>query len=324
MKYVYGPVPSRRLGNSLGIDPLPSKTCNYQCIYCQLGKTNNFTNIRKNYFPKKDILTEIEKAIKLNENKFDYITFVGSGEPTLYKDLKDLIIRAKELSEKPICVITNGSLLYEKEVQNALISSDVVLPSLDAGDETSFIKINRPHPSISFDNLIQGFIDFRKIFEGKFWIEVMLMKGINDTKEELLKIKEKLDLIKPDRIDINVPIRPPVEKWVKIPDKNIIALLNAIFGDYTNIFFPEEGTFKIYSSNFEKEVLSILKRHPMRQNQIIETFSSSGFSKDVVISNLKKLKSENKIEEISYNKQIFWKINIESKLKLKFKEEKYT
>ena len=319
MKYVYGPVPSRRLGNSLGIDPLPLKTCNYQCIYCQLGKTNNFTNIRKNYFPKKDILTEIEKAIKLNKNKFDYITFVGSGEPTLYKDLKDLIIRAKELSEKPICVITNGSLLYEKEVQNALISSDVVLPSLDAGDETSFIKTNRPHPSISFDNLIQGFIDFRKIFEGKFWIELMLMKGINDTKEELLKIKEKLDLIKPDRIDINVPIRPPVEKWVKIPDKNIISLLNAIFGDYTNIFFPEEGTFKIYSSNFEKEVLSILKRHPMRQNQIIETFSSSGFSKDVVISNLKKLKSENKIKEISYNKQIFWKIKIESKLKLKLK-----
>ena len=141
MKYVYGPVPSRRLGNSLGIDPLPSKTCNYQCIYCQLGKTNNFTNIRKNYFPKKDILTEIEKAIKLNENKFDYITLVGSGEPTLYKDLKDLIIRAKELTEKPICVITNGSLLYEKEVQNALMYSDVVLPSLDAGDETSFIKI---------------------------------------------------------------------------------------------------------------------------------------------------------------------------------------
>ena len=324
MKYVYGPVPSRRLGNSLGIDPLPSKTCNYQCIYCQLGKTNNFTNIRKNYFPKKDILTEIEKAIKLNENKFDYITFVGSGEPTLYKDLKDLIMRTKELSEKPVCVITNGSLLYQKEVQNGLMYSDVVLPSLDAGDETSFIKINRPHPSINFDNLIQGFIDFRKIFEGKFWIEVMLMKGINDTKEELLKIKEKLDLIKPDRIDINVPIRPPVEKWVKIPDKNIISLLNAIFGDYTNIFFPEEGTFKIYSSNFENEVLSILKRHPMRQNQIIETFSSSGFSKDVVISNLKKLKSENKIKEISYNKQIFWKINIESKLKLKFKEEKCT
>ena len=170
MKYVYGPVPSRRLGKSLGIDPIPSKTCNYQCVYCQLGKTTNFTNIRKNYFPKKEIIAEMKKAIKLNENKFDYITFVGSGEPTLYKDLKDLILRAKDLSKKPVCVITNGSLLYQKEVQNALMCSDVVLPSLDAGDEKSFIKINRPHPSINFEKLIQGFIDFKKRFEGRFCI----------------------------------------------------------------------------------------------------------------------------------------------------------
>ncbi|MFX1589831.1 MAG: radical SAM protein [Promethearchaeota archaeon] len=311
MKYVYGPVPSRRLGKSLGIDPIPSKTCNYQCIYCQLGKTTNFTNIRKNYFPKKEIIAEMKKAIKLNENKFDYITFVGSGEPTLYKDLKDLILRAKDLSKKPVCVITNGSLLYQKEVQNALMCSDVILPSLDAGDEKSFIKINRPHPSINFEKLIQGFIDFKKSFEGRFWIEVMLLKGVNDTKEELLKIKEKLDLIKPDRIDINVPIRPPVEKWVKIPDKKIVSDLNVIFDNYTNINFPEEGAFNIYSSDFEKEVLSILERHPMRQEQIIESFSSSSFGKDKIISNLKKLQSEKKIKKIFYNKQIFWKLNID-------------
>ncbi len=311
MKYVYGPVPSRRLGKSLGIDPIPSKTCNYQCVYCQLGKTTDFTNIRKNYFPKKEIIIEMKKAIKLNENKFDYITFVGSGEPTLYKDLKDLILRAKDLSKKPVCVITNGSLLYQKEVQNALMCSDVVLPSLDAGDEKLFIKINRPHPSINFEKLIQGFIDFKKRFEGRFWIEVMLLKGINDTKEELLKIKEKLDLIKPDRIDINVPIRPPVEKWVKIPDKNIVSDLNVIFDNYTNINFPEEGAFNIYSYDFEKEVLSILERHPMRQEQIIESFSSSSFGKDKIILNLKKLKSEKKIKEIFYNKQIFWKLNID-------------
>ncbi|MFX1493198.1 MAG: radical SAM protein [Promethearchaeota archaeon] len=310
MKYVYGPVPSRRLGKSLGIDPIPSKTCNYQCIYCQLGKTTHFTNIRKNYFPKKEIIAEMKIAIKLNENKFDYITFVGSGEPTLYKDLKDLILRAKELSKKPVCVITNGSLLYQKEVQNALMCSDVVLPSLDAGDEKSFVKINRPHPTINFERVIQGFIDFKKLFVGRFWIEVMLIKGINDTKEELLKIKEKLDLIKPDRIDINVPIRPPVEKWVKIPDKNILSDLNVVFDNYINMNFPEEGAFCTYSNDFEKEVLSILERHPMRQDQIIESFSSSRFSKDEIISNLKKLKSEKKIVDILYNNQTFWKLDI--------------
>ena len=311
MNYIYGPVPSRRLGTSIGIDPIPSKTCNYQCIYCQLGKTTTFTNVRKNYFPKKEIIAEMETAIKTNKNEFDYITFVGSGEPTLYKDLKDLILRAKELSEKPVCIITNGSLLYEKEVQDALICSDVVLPSLDAGDEKAFIKINRPHPSINFDKLIQGFIDFKKNFEGKFWIEVMLMKRVNDTKEELLKIKEKLDLIKPDRIDINVPIRPPVEKWVKIPDKNLITVLNEIFGDYTNISFPEDGKFNIYSSNFENEVLSILERHPMRQDQIIETFSSNGFNEEMIISHLKKLMDQKKIKEILYNNKVFWKLGMD-------------
>jgi len=309
MKYIYGPVPSRRLGDSLGIDPIPSKTCNYQCIYCQLGKTTNFTNSRKNYYPKKEIITEIEKAIELNVNKFDYITFVGSGEPTLYKELKDLILKAKEYSKKPICVITNGSLLYHNDVRKTLMLADVVLPSLDAGDEKSFIKINRPHPSLEFNAIIQGFLDFKKNYSGKFWVEVMLMKGINDSRDELLKIKEKLDLIKPDRIDINVPIRPPVENWVKIPSKSIIPILNEIFGDYSNINFPEQGKFSTYSSDFEKEVLSILERHPMRQSQIIETFSSPYFNSDKIKDQLKKLKSHKKIKDILYNNQVFWKLN---------------
>jgi len=309
MKYIYGPVPSRRLGNSLGIDPIPSKTCNYQCIYCQLGKTTNFTNIRKNFFPKNLIIAELERAIELYENSIDYITFVGSGEPTLYKDLKDLILKAKELSNKPICVITNGSLLDQKEIQEALLFSDLVLPSLDAGDKKSFIRINRPHPSLKYKNIIQGFKSFKKIFKGQFWIEVMLIRGVNDSKEELLKIKEKIDLINPDRIDINVPIRPPVEKWVKIPDKNTLSILNEVFIDYSNINFPEEGKFRVYSLNFEDELISILERHPMRQDQIIETFSSPTFNKNEIISQLKKLKFQKKIKDIYYINQIFWKLD---------------
>ena len=193
MKYLYGPVPSRRLGRSLGIDPIPSKTCNYQCIYCQLGKTTNFTNVRKNFFPKHEIVAEMKEAIKQNEKNIDYVTFVGSGEPTLYKDLRELIIAAREFSDKPICVITNGGLIYDNDVKDALSFADVVLPTLDAGDEKSFIKINRPHPTIKYESVIQGFIDFKFFFKGEFWIEIMVMKGINDSKEELLKIKEKID-----------------------------------------------------------------------------------------------------------------------------------
>ena len=308
MKYLYGPVPSRRLGRSLGIDPIPSKTCNYQCIYCQLGKTTHFTNDRKDFYPKEEIFEEMEKSIILNKGKFDYITFVGSGEPTLCKSLGELILKAKKLSEKPICVITNGSLLYQEDVKNELMLSDVVLPNLDAGDEKLFIKINRPHPSINFGKIIQGYIDFRKEFKGKFWIEIMIMKGINDSKEELIKIKEKVDLIKPDRIDINVPIRPPVEKWVEIPDKTIISLLNEIFEDYSNINFPEMGTFDVYSSDFEKELLSIVERHPMRQKQIIRTFCSDNFNKEELLQRLNKLEFNKKIKKTTYNNQIFWKL----------------
>jgi len=308
MKYIYGPVPSRRLGNSLGIDPIPSKTCNYQCIYCQLGKTTNLTNERKDFSPKEDIIKEMEESINLHKSKLDYVTFVGSGEPTLYKSLGELILKAKELSQKPICVITNGSLLYERDVKDDLLISDVVLPTLDAGDEKLYIKINRPHPSIKFEKMIQGYIDFREEFKGKFWIEIMLMKGINDSKEELLKIKNKLDLIKPDRIDINVPIRPPTESWVQIPDKSVIPILNDVFGQYNNINFPERGKFSVFNSSFEIELNNLLERHPMRQEQIFETFCSKKFNEQDALLQLNTLASKNKIKKIIYNNQIFWKL----------------
>ncbi|MFX1401481.1 MAG: radical SAM protein [Promethearchaeota archaeon] len=306
MKYVYGPVPSRRLGRSLGIDPIPLKTCNYQCIYCQLGKTTYFTNERRNFFPVKAIVSEIKKAIKENQDNIDYITFIGSGEPTLYKDLKKLILTVKKISKIPICVITNGSLIYNAEVRDILTNVDVVLPSLDAGNNKTFIKINRPHPTINFDEIIQGFIDFRKIYEGKFWIEVMLIKDVNDSKEELISIKEKLDLIKPDRIDFNVPIRPPTEQWVNIPDEHIISLLNEIFTDYNNIFYPEIGTFRFYSENFEKELLAIIERHPMTQEQIFQTFTNETYTRPKILSQLKKLVIQNKIRRVIYNNQTFY------------------
>lgn len=307
MKYIFGPVPSRRLGSSLGVDPIPSKTCNYHCIYCQLGKTTHFTNKRKNYHPKSEIKQELKDILVGTEVEFDYLTFVGSGEPTLYKELGDLITYAKKYTDKPICVITNGSLLSNREVQSQLAEVNVVLPTLDAGNEKTFRLINRPHPDITFGKLIEGFVDFNEKFKGKFWIEVMLVKDVNDSNEELTEIKEKLDLIKPDRIDINVPIRPPAEEWVEIPDKAVIGELNEIFVDFNNINFPEMGQFKLYSNNFEQELLSIIERHPMREDQIIESFSTDTFQKAQILDNLNSLKEQNKITPIVYNDKTFWK-----------------
>jgi wyosine [tRNA(Phe)-imidazoG37] synthetase (radical SAM superfamily) len=254
-------------------------------------------------------MAEMEKAIRKHEEKADFVTFVGSGEPTLYKSLKELILHVKTMTKKPICVITNGSLLFEEEVQEALMLADVILPSLDAGDTKNFIKINRPHPTLNFDTIIEGLVDFRKNYEGKFWIEVMIMKGINDSRDELMKIKEQIDLIKPDRIDINVPIRPPTERWVLIPDRRIIPLFKEIFGKYYDMNYPEFGEFDIYSTNFEQEFLAIIQRHPMRQDQILETFSTPYFTEIDIIKNLKSLESKEKIKKWLYNDQIFWKLN---------------
>jgi len=188
------------------------------------------------------------------------------------------------------------------------MSADVVLPSLDAGDEKSFIRINRPHPSIKYEKMIDGLRKFRSEFKGKFWIEIMIIKGINDSKEELLKIKEKIDLIKPDRIDVNVPIRPPVEKWVEIPDKTIISLLNEVFGKYRDIAFPEMGAFGSYSEDFKIELLNILERHPMRHEQVIETFKSESFTDTKILLKLEKLESEKIIKKWIYQDKIFWKL----------------
>jgi len=304
IRYVYGPVPSRRLGISLGVDPIPPKTCNYSCIYCQLGRTTNFTNTRQNFFPKEDIIKEMEIALKIHGNSMDYLTFVGSGEPTLYKDLKILISVAKKMTNKPICVITNGALLYDEEVQNSLIEADVIMPALDAGDEKTFIKVNRPHPEIKFSKMTQGQIEFRKKFQGEIWLEIMLLKDINDGPETLKKIKIFLENISPNRIYINVPIRPPAEHWVKKPDKQSMERCKEIMGDIHNISFPEEGQFFISGSDLETEILSIIERHPMRHNQILKTFSN--FSKKSLLKTLNKLEKEGKIAKKKYEDVIFW------------------
>lgn len=238
----------------------------------------------------------------------DFVTFVGSGEPTLFKDLKELILKARECTKKPICVITNGALLYDLEVMEALLNADIVIPTLDAGDRNLFIKINRPHPKLKYDKIINGLVNFSREFSGKLWIEIMLIKEINTAREELLKIKDKIDIINPERIDINVPIRSPTENWVEIPGKSTLSVLNEIFDGYNYLNVLECGIFHTYSSDFENELLSIIQRHPMREEQIIETFLSERFTRNEIILKLEELESRKKINKWTYNGKIYWKL----------------
>ena len=170
-----------------------------------------------------------------------------------------------------------------------------------------FIKINRPHPEIKFQSMLQGLIDFKKDFSGYFWLEVMLMKGINDNQEKLVEIKQKIDLIQPDRVDINVPIRPPAEDWVEIPNEIVYERIKELFEDYSNINFPEKGIFEHSHGKFEQELLRIITRHPMREDQIIKTFSNLELDEVTILEKLKALESKNVILKKIYNKKTFWR-----------------
>ena len=273
--YVFGPVPSRRLGLSLGIDTIPLKTCNWNCVYCQLGRTTPVTNERRDYLSNEEILGQVEVALaRHGPGEIDWVTFVGSGEPTLHSGLGELISGVKELTDLPVAVITNGSLLYCPLVRQALVKADAVMPSLDAGTAALYRKINRPHPLATFERLVGGLIAFRFGYVGNLWIEVMLMQGLNDSEEALLDIAGKLRQIRPDEVHINLPTRPPAETWVQPAGEEAVARALTIFSDVAKVVHPAQGEYSLGSGETVVEaVLDIITRHPMRQEELEQTLA---------------------------------------------------
>ncbi len=206
MKYVFGPVPSRRLGLSLGIDPIPLKTCNWNCVYCQLGRTKPLTNDRKVYIDPEEILAQTKDALEAHEpGEIDWITFVGSGEPLLHASIGPMVREVKALTDLPVAVITNASLLDLKEGREGLANADAVMPSLDAGSPELYRRINRPHPDITFERLLKGLVAFRREYAGRLWIETMLVRGLNDTEPALADLARAFGRIQPDEVHINLP-----------------------------------------------------------------------------------------------------------------------
>ncbi|MBN1761556.1 MAG: radical SAM protein [Methanomicrobia archaeon] len=322
MKLVYGPVPSRRLGRSLGVNTIPFKTCNYSCVYCQLGRTTQMTNQRRDFFPPEEILNEITRVLEpepeteRTRNELDFVTFVGEGEPTLCKSLGWLIRKTKELAEIPIAVDTNGSLLNRADVRADLSQADVVMPSLDAGTAETFRKINRPFRGIAFEAVVDGMERFRREYDGELWVEVMLVKGLNDSEEELEALKSRLKHIAPDRIYINVPIRPPAEPWAVPPDHEAIALAHAMLSEVNvimDITAEEMGEFSIEGfTNPEDAILAIIRRHPMREEQVIETLKKFEAEAGAVHDSFMRLEKSGKIKKVEYRNKVFW-LTIEEK-----------
>ncbi len=305
-RYVFGPVPSRRLGQSLGIDTIPLKTCNWNCVYCQLGRSEPLIHERKEYVPREAVLEELRAVLAtLRPEEIDWVTFVGSGEPTLHSGIGWLIREVKKLTDKPVAVITNGSLLYLPEVREELAPTDAVMPTLDAGTPDLYRKINRPWPELTFQRLVEGLRAFRAEYEGKLWIEVMLVKGMNDSEEALHDLARVLGAIGPDQVHILLPDRPPAEVWVQPADEEAVLRAMAILGDVAQVVHPREGVFDL--SGFENPldaIVAIITRHPMREDQIRRALA--GWSPGQVDAALSELKRSGRAQVVERYGVRFW------------------
>lgn len=306
MKYVFGPVPSRRLGQSLGIDTIPLKTCNWNCVYCQLGRTVPLTNQRREYFPRQDILAEVECALAAHETGgIDWVTFVGSGEPTLHVGLGWLIRGVKTRTDLPVAVITNGALLYLPEVRASLSWADAVLPTLDAGTPDLYRRLNRPHPEVSFASYVAGLRSFSWAYTGRLWVEVMLVAGLNDTEEALRAISRTLHGLRVDEVHLNLPTRPPAETWVRPADEAGLLRARALLGEVATVVHPASGAFDLSGcDSLVEAVIGIITRHPMREDELIRTLQR--WSSDEVTGTLVALEASGRAQIVERYGVRFW------------------
>lgn len=309
-KRVFGPVLSKRLGNSLGIDVIPHKTCSYNCIYCQLGSEENTITDLTNYYSVDEIIYELKEAL-LNNKNIDYITFTGSGEPTLYKDLKKLIYEIKQITDIPVCIITNGSLLYKQEMRSNLLLADLIIPSLDAGNEETFKLIDNPNKEIDFDKMVEGLIEFKKVFKGEYWLEIFLLKDINDNEDELDDIIKIVKKIKPDRIQLITATRRVANEKAKALSDEELKKIKKYFNskcdieiDIPNISENHKGNTRILT---EEDIVNFLIRQPDTAYIIAKSFNENERKVKELLDLLIK---KNKVREEIVNGVVSYAVNI--------------
>ncbi|MBU1055217.1 MAG: radical SAM protein [Proteobacteria bacterium] len=273
-RYIFGPIPSRRLGVSLGVDLLPSKTCTLDCIYCECGKTKNLTISQKEYVPVENVKYELKDFLQ-SAPDIDYITFAGSGEPTLHSGLGDLIRYIKfSYPRYRVAVLTNGTLFYEPSILKQVIDADLVKISVDAGTFENFVRINRPHETLELSKITDGLINLRKNYDKELWVEVFIVKNLNDNRVELKKIKEVINLIKPDRIHLNTLDRPGTESWIEPAEEFVLKDIASYLNDAT-LINKDEVSGLILSNEIEKFIIATVKRRPITAKDVSRIFNLS-------------------------------------------------
>ena len=318
-KYFYGPVPSRRLGRSFGVDIVPFKVCTLDCIYCQLGRTNEKSIERKAYVSVSPIIAELTNILDKGLET-DYITIAGSGEPTLNSQLGEIVRQIKKSTDIPIAIVTNGTLLYRADVREDCSKADVVLPSLDAGDEQTFRKINRPHRDISIERLISGLCSFRNEFFGQLWLEVFFVDSVNTDNEQIAKIRAIIERIRPDKIQLNTAVRPTAEMGIKkLNTQSLHAIANClgsnceIIADFSsrpdNESHEDKGSndfrLNLEESHTAKTLFSMLKRRPCSLDDIC---SGMGIGRNEALKYVTNLQQKGIISSEEKEGRVFFKV----------------
>lgn len=307
-KYLFGPVPSRRLGMSLGIDLVPFKVCTLNCIYCECGETTNLTLERKEYIPYDDVIRELQHY--LNNNPVpDYVTFSGSGEPTLNLRIGEVIhFIKKEYPKNSIALLTNGTLLYDKQVRDEIMNADVVLPSLDAASDKFFAKINRPFHALNIRNHVKGMALFREEYKGKIWLEIFIIPDYNDSETELKLLKQAIEMIKPDIVQLNTLDRPGIIPTIRAASrkelKHIIDFL-----DLENVDIiaaaPERKEIRTYRKDIETAIIETIARRPCTLDDLAKIV---GLHINEINKYLDVLEAEKKIRHIRQPRGYFYQI----------------
>ncbi len=304
MKYTYGPVPSRRLGLSLGVDLVPKKICTYDCIYCQIGRPTLQTIERKEYVPASSILRDVKQSLRQWGEKLDYIAISGSGEPCLNTAIGKVIQGIKEMTAIPVAVITNSSLLHLEEVRKALLLADVIMPSLDAVTPSVFQTINRPFASMEIEQIIQGLATFRKGYKGQIWLEILLCRGVNDAQEEIGRIREAIRIIQPDKVQLNTVVRPGVEDYAAaLAPARMEEIKNALGADAEIIAEFEGDRHRMPQEAIEEQVIRIIRRRPETPDDLAKAL---GFPDLEIAKILDKLAKEGKVIYRVFNQRVFY------------------
>ncbi len=303
MKFLFGPVPSRRLGLSLGVDLIPAKTCSFDCIYCEVGPTTAKTRTRRDYISTTAILQELEEYFSGSGPVPDYVTLAGSGEPTLNRGLGDIISRLKKITTVPVAVLTNGALLNDPAVRQEINQADVILPSLDAVSPELFQTINRPIAGLTVDEMIAGLQALRTEYAGQIWLEVLLLRRLNDTPEELAKLKETLELIRPDKVHLNTAVRPVVQDFALPVSTQKLAEIAKFLGDRAEVVADfgnhQHPNFDLSNGDF----LASLARRPQTSEDLAEVL---GLPLAVVVQRLDQLVSQKRLRRSEHQKKIFY------------------